>query len=91
METFVQLEKKLRNIVEKKFPETLQFQKYSSFRDYINILFQKEIINYRQRQEFLELNRYRNLIFHGHVDKVDNRIMKRINLVENIIDKIKDE
>lgn len=48
-----------------------------SFRQMIEALRQNEIVDHTFFNELLELNRYRNLVFHGHVEQVDADMVRR--------------
>src|SRR5690606_24978207 len=48
-----------------------------SFRQMIEALRQHEIIDRSCFNELLELNRYRNLVFHGHLDQADATMVSR--------------
>lgn len=49
-----------------------------SFRQMIDALYQNEVIDNGLRDLLLEVNKFRNLLFHGHIDQVDERIIKII-------------
>jgi cell division protein FtsI/penicillin-binding protein 2 len=42
-----------------------------SFRQMIDALIENEKIDHRFFEELIEINKYRNLVFHGHVDDAD--------------------
>jgi len=48
-----------------------------SFRQMIEALFQNEKIDAGFLEELMKINRYRNLVFHGHVEQVDQTMVKR--------------
>ena len=54
-----------------------------SFREMINALFQNEIINRILRDDMLEVNKFRNLLFHGHVATVTDEALLKLEEVKN--------
>lgn len=49
-----------------------------SFRQMIEALLQNEKINSQFFDELMQLNKYRNLVFHGHVDSADQGMIDRV-------------
>lgn len=49
-----------------------------SFRQMIEALLQNEKINAEFFEELMKINKYRNLVFHGHVDQADQAMVKRV-------------
>ena len=49
-----------------------------SFRQMIEALFQNEKIDRPLFAELLELSKYRNLVFHGHVEQADSAMVERV-------------
>lgn len=60
-----------------------------SFRQMVDALYKNELINPNEREELLQINKYRNLVFHGHQDKVDKGMLERVKNAHAVIDKIK--
>lgn len=64
-----------------------------SFRQMVDALLNNEIIDRIVHGELMQINKYRNLIFHGHVKKADEHMIKKtknaINKVQNILIKKK--
>ena len=54
----------------------------------INALNQNELINRMELDELLRINKYRNLVFHGHQDKVDKGMLDKVKEAQKIINKI---
>ncbi len=91
MTEFIKLEKSIREVLRTR-------QLYSSFgegskmaysfREMSQALFQNELINEQTINQLLIINKYRNLIFHGHQDKVDVGMIDRIRQVQKVIDLI---
>lgn len=80
---FIELEKDVRNqlrIWNLYLPSIGEPQMSFSFRQMVSALYQNEKISKELRDKFLEINKYRNLLFHGHIDQIQ----------ENIIDKLRD-
>jgi hypothetical protein len=48
-----------------------------SFRQMIEALYQNEIIDRAFFEELMEINKYRNLVFHGHVQDADESMVER--------------
>ena len=48
-----------------------------SFRQMIESLLQNEVIGSPFFKELMEINKYRNLVFHGHVDEADSAMVDR--------------
>lgn len=49
-----------------------------SFRQMIEALLQDERIDSAFFQELMEINKYRNLVFHGHVEEADDAMVERV-------------
>ena len=91
MREFINLERNLRNkLMNKSIYISLPEGPKSNltFRDMVFGLFQNELITFDERQELLELNRYRNLVFHGHLEKVDSNMVARVAKANQIIGRI---
>lgn len=59
-----------------------------SFRQMLEALRVNEKIDRRLFDELLELNKYRNLVFHGHVDQVDAGMVKKTKDVSEQIERL---
>ena len=44
----------------------------------VQVLFQNELINRIQYDELMIINKYRNLVFHGHQTTVDEGMLQRL-------------
>lgn len=83
---FVKLESKIRDIL-----ITKQLYNHNgknirmdySMRQMINALYENELISRYYYEKLLKLNKYRNLIFHGHETKVYKSVMEDINELNN--------
>jgi hypothetical protein len=60
-----------------------------SFRQMAEALSQNELIGYYDFLELLKINKYRNLVFHGHLEKVDADMLGKIEKANDIINRIK--
>jgi hypothetical protein len=49
-----------------------------SFRQMIEALLQHDCIDRSFFDELMEVNKYRNLVFHGHVDRADPRMLRNV-------------
>jgi hypothetical protein len=59
-----------------------------SFRQMADALFQNERIDRAFYSELLEINKYRNLVFHGHVDQADPGIVSRARAAAQRIEEL---
>lgn len=78
---FIHLERLIRNYLRTNhlyIPSRGAPKMSYSFRQMVEALRQNEVINTDFFSELLELNRYRNLVFHGHVDQVDSSLKDRV-------------
>ena len=49
-----------------------------SFNQMINALLQNDLIDSEFRNELVEINRYRNLVFHGQVRNINEKLVQRV-------------
>lgn len=49
-----------------------------SFRQMVNALYQNEKISKQLRDQLLEINKFRNLLFHGHIDEVGEDVRNKL-------------
>lgn len=56
-----------------------------SFRQMVEALREAERIDHEFLAELLEINKYRNLVFHGHVAKATSEMLKRIEIASSRI------
>jgi len=54
-----------------------------SFRQMVDALHQNEVISKQLRDMLLRVNKFRNLLFHGHMEKVDEGVLKDLKAVVN--------
>ena len=53
----------------------------------VTYIFNNELISRDIREALFEVSKYRNLVVHGHIEKVDKEIINRTrNLLEQILD-----
>jgi hypothetical protein len=62
-----------------------------SFRQMIDALYQNERISRNARDLLLEVNKFRNLLFHGHMDQVDEGVLKALQKAKATWEKAKKE
>ena len=62
-----------------------------SFRQMIDALLQHEKIDRQFYEELLEVNRYRNLVFHGHVDNADLTMVKKVREASARIEQLQND
>jgi hypothetical protein len=60
-----------------------------SFRQMIDALYQNERIDSSLRDELLAVNKFRNLLFHGHTEKVPSGMMDQLLTVKGKWDRVK--
>jgi hypothetical protein len=92
MVEFIKLEKNIRDILQAKqlyVPYGNIPKMVYSFRQMAEALSQNELIGYYDFLELLKINKYRNLVFHGHLDKVDADMLGKIEKANDIINHIK--
>ena len=59
-----------------------------SFRQMVEALLQNEIIDRTFFNELLRINKYRNLVFHGHVDHVDTEMVESVRAASTRIEQL---
>ena len=87
---FINLETKIREILRHKDLYVSNGRNVSvnfSVRQMITSLYDNNIINRYEYEKLLNLNKYRNLVFHGHETKVYKSIMNDIQEMHSILDK----
>lgn len=78
---FIDLEQDIRSYVQDSqlYVSSRGVQRITySFRQMIDALYQNERISKGLRDLFLEVNKFRNLLFHGHMDQVDEGVLKAL-------------
>lgn len=55
-----------------------------SFRQMVDALYQNEIISKEAREKLLIVNKFRNLLFHGHIDQVDEGVIQTLREVNKL-------
>lgn len=79
-EAFLRLERLVRDYLRAKdlyVPSRGAPKMSFSFRQMIDALRANEVVDGATYEDLLELNKYRNLVFHGHVSQVDARMLAR--------------
>lgn len=87
---FIKLETKIREFLRHKdlyVPNGKNISMNFSVRQIISCLYENNIINRYDYEKLLNLNKYRNLVFHGHETKVYKSIMSDIEEMQTILDK----
>ncbi|HYF21514.1 MAG TPA: hypothetical protein VEA40_26875, partial [Ramlibacter sp.] len=62
-----------------------------SFRQMVEALRANERIDAPFYDELLEINKYRNLVFHGHVTVVDQRMVNRVRRASAVVENLPDD
>lgn len=78
---FIKLEQDIREFLltyDLYVPNRLAQKISFSFRQMVDLLHQNEIISKQLRELLLSVNKFRNLLFHGHMDKVDEGVLKEL-------------
>jgi hypothetical protein len=57
-----------------------------SFREMVDLLMLTELATSEDGRELLEINKYRNLVFHGHVDETERGMMDRVRAARRRIE-----
>ena len=88
---FIKLEKELRDYIEKEQIIIKSRQpEVPTFREIVNHFYYTEMINTGIYNELLELNKYRNLLFHGHLNEASETMVDKIkNINKTILGSIK--
>lgn len=92
MTEFIKLEKSVRDKLQNRnlyVPFGNSPKMVYSFRQMVEALNKNELISYYDFLELLKINKYRNLVFHGHLDKVEADMLAKIQKAEKIIENIK--
>jgi hypothetical protein len=89
MNAFAELERKIRNLLKKKGVITEdESGKIQSFRHIVSYLVDNDLISKENLYQLLQINKYRNLIFHGHLEKVDKNMVDKIKSIEQAMEKM---
>jgi hypothetical protein len=86
---FIRLETKIRDYLKYKdlyVPNGKNTKMLFSVRQMILSLYDNNIINRYEYEKLIELNKYRNLIFHGHETKVYKSIMDNLDKMNKFLD-----
>ncbi len=88
---FVEIERLIRDLWEKRAKQKRVGRRQGppSFREMLEALSMAEVLPFKLYERLLLVNRYRNLIFHGHVQEVDEKIVEEVSLVRKELDKLK--
>jgi len=57
-----------------------------SFREMIDLLMLSELVSSADGRELLEINKYRNLVFHGHVEEAERGMIDRVMIARRRIE-----
>lgn len=94
MKEFINLEKQIREILKSKdlyIPYGNTPQMVFSFRQMINALYRSELISKLELTELLEINKFRNLVFHGHIDNVDKGMVDKVKKYKDIKSRVEND
>lgn len=79
---FIDLEQDIRKYLEQHklyVPTSGMPRMLFSFRQMVDALYQNERISKESRDLFFEVNKFRNLLFHGHMEQVDEGVIKQLH------------
>lgn len=88
---FIHIEKVLRDYLRERdlyIPSASSPQMTYSFRRMVDALYKNEKVNRQQYESLRELNRFRNLIFHGHQERVDESVFARVGEAKEIVENL---
>lgn len=91
MTAFISLEKQVRDYLINRqlyVPYGDTPKMLYSFRQMVTALYQNEIIDRKTLNDLMQINKYRNLVFHGHEDKVDKGMLDRVKTMQTVIEKL---
>jgi hypothetical protein len=92
MNEFADLERKLYKILKVHgFATRDEADKKIPFREVVTALFDHELISREELYELLQINKYRNLVFHGHLETVSEGMLDRIRSICRHLDGIINE
>jgi uncharacterized membrane protein len=77
---FIKLEQTVREFMRHKDIPVLRGgqRPLASFKQMIDAIFYNEIIDRQFYEELQQINKYRNLVFHGHIEKVDAGMVEQV-------------
>jgi hypothetical protein len=76
---FADLEKHMRYIIKNHNLQPVDTARQpNSFRQMASTLYENELISREMLYELLQINKYRNLVYHGHLTKVDQAMLDRL-------------
>lgn len=94
---FLKLKNRLREIIKIKQLEVKSVYENDipGFREMIDSLLYNELIDKKLYEELKKVGQYRNLVYHGHIDKVDqgmvNKLKRALEEINNLYDSISEE
>lgn len=86
---FVKLEKKIRDLLQKNdlyMTDNKDISMKYSVGQMINTLYKNNKIGFYAYDKLLKINKYRNAIFHGHIDKISKYMIDDIKSVDKELD-----
>lgn len=89
---FIKLETLIRDILRKRelyIRSTSGPRMSFSVRQMVDALYHNEIIDQQLFNDLVEINKFRNLVFHGHRTKVDQGMLDRVNRAIEKLNKVK--
>lgn len=90
-EEFIRLERLLRDYLRARelyVPSRGAPRMSFSFRQMAEALLQNEVIDRDFFNELMDINKYRNLVFHGHVEQADEGIVRRARAASTRIEQL---
>jgi hypothetical protein len=93
-QAFINLEKLIRETLRREdivlggYIGPAETNERMSFKGMITVLSNYQIIDRDLYEELSQISRYRNLVFHGHVDRVEKGMIDRVNTAYKILENI---
>lgn len=82
---FLSFEKDVRDFLKEKgfyVPSTNEPRMSFSFRQMVDSLYQNEVISVELKNSLFEINKFRNLLFHGHVSHVSYEVLESLHRIK---------
>lgn len=89
---FIRLEKTLREVIGRHgliAENRGGTRSHWTFRQMVEILLEHRMIEEDFYGDLMQINRYRNLVFHGHLELVDEAMLERTRAAANRLDKLR--
>ncbi len=85
IENFIKLESTTRELLRLLEIPVGRFEERFSMRRMIDVLIKYEVISYKIYQALIEVNEYRNLVVHGHLKEVDQKLIDKTKELHDLL------